>query len=307
MVEAYTGMTTLTKENHVKLTKQVTDMVNELAKKLQEPTTHYSTTRQAPRPLTTSQTRKSSTSHSPDTTSEATTTRRGRSTTKQTTRPLNSRTPLPWNKVAGTTAIPTRVGRRKDQVVINDHPALPEQTTPTEITLDSNDRKALWEPKPPQTVEVTAVTLDRVKPRQMYPAKEWRVLLKKHDVHPVAIWFPWRTSVEILVRTEELPKLKALTAAMNREAQILDPTKRKDGQPGPLSQAAITTAVNIRLKDLQYERHWTARHYLEQIVRNLIALLPDDLNKTMLYHKLNTATAPPTANDDTTDNPFLPS
>ncbi|EZG42957.1 hypothetical protein GNI_203540 [Gregarina niphandrodes] len=303
MVEAYTGMTTLTKENHVKLTKQVTDMVNELAKKLQEPSTHYSAARQAPRPLTTSQTRKGSTSHSLDTTSEAATTHRGRSTTKQTARPLNSRTPLPWNKVAGTTAMPTRVGRRKDQVIINSQPALPEPTTSTEITLDNSDKKALWEPKPPQTVEVTAVTLDRVKPRQMYPAKEWRALLKKHGVHPIAIWFPWRTSVEILVKTEELPKLKALAAAMNRDAQTLDPTRRKDGQPGPLSQAAVTTAINIRMGDLMFERHWTARHYLEQIIRKLIDQLPDDLNKTMLYHKLNSTTAPPTTD---TDNPFLP-
>ncbi|EZG43088.1 hypothetical protein GNI_189170 [Gregarina niphandrodes] len=290
-------------------TEQINKMMNEISNKLLTATQRYPSHDETTKPTTkakTSRPRATDSSHGPDRDmSEATTTRRGRTTSTKSRPTLNSRTPLPWNKVAGTTNPPMRVGRRKDQVVISEHPPLPEETTTPSITLDDQDMKALWEPKPPQTVEVTAVTLNKVKPRQMFPAKEWRNLLKKHEIHPVAIWFPWRTSVEILIRTEELSKMRALTHAMNREAQLLDPTKRRDGQPGPLSQAALTTAINIRLQDLQYERHWTARHYLEQTIRKLIDLLPDDLNKTMLYHKLNTATSPPTTATEAS-NPFLP-
>ncbi|EZG43076.1 endonuclease-reverse transcriptase [Gregarina niphandrodes] len=277
LVDAYIGMTTTVKELKTEVTDRLNKNIGEIKDKLNTIATKYDMNAQMRSTRNTIAAPRSESGKRGD--SKEATTRTGRSTAKQ---PLNSKTPLPWNRVAGSRTTTIRVGRKNDPVIITENPVTPEDATTPVITLDQQDKKALWEARPPQTVEVTAVTLDRVKPRNLFPAKDWRNLLKKHGIHPVAIWFPWRTSVEILIKTDELAIMNSLAKAMGREALLLDPTKRRDGQPLPLTQAALATSANIRLKDLEYERHWTARKYLEQTIKKLIDQMDDDMTKTMI-------------------------
>ncbi|EZG55109.1 hypothetical protein GNI_117830 [Gregarina niphandrodes] len=115
MVEAYTGMATLTKEHHKKQTAQITKMMNEISNKLLAAIQCYPLYRETTKPATkatSSRPRTNDVSHSTDgDISEATTTRQGRTTSTKGRPTLNSRTPLPWNKVAGTTNPPSRVIR----------------------------------------------------------------------------------------------------------------------------------------------------------------------------------------------------
>ncbi|EZG43078.1 hypothetical protein GNI_189980 [Gregarina niphandrodes] len=247
LVDAYVGMTTTVKELKAEVTDKLKNEVVDIKKKLDTIAHRYEITK---RTKPTADQRSISTTRER---SKGAVQRTGRSTDEQEKKPLNLSTPLPWNRVAGARTTVTRVGRKNDPIIINEEAIKPEDvaTPMVEVEIDQQDKKALWEPRPPQTVEVTAVTLDRVKPRNLFPAKEWRKLLKKHGIHPIAIWFPWRTSVEILIRTGELTTMHSLAKAMGREAQVLDPAKRKDGQALPLTQAALMTSINIRLRDLE--------------------------------------------------------
>lgn len=161
------------------------------------------------------------------------------------------------------------IGNRKDSFTLNQLPqANSSETTPMNKNEALAKMLTLPPAREPQTQETTVIRIERVIPRQKGSQGIWRANLKAHGIHPKTIMFPFRTTVEILIPTEEEPKMQKFLKEIDRKPDTSDIFQRMDGTNKAMTEEMKMHVLKIRVTMLEYETNMAGIKYLQTLVQS---------------------------------------
>lgn len=147
-------------------------------------------------------------------------------------------------------------------------------------------------PRDPKTIQTMPIRIERTQPRRLCKEKDWREKLREKGISPFSIMFPYPTTVEILIRSEDHSKMEAFLQSINVQSSNPDPFLRRDGKAEPLSEEILTNLLQQRIRMLSREHSGVGIRYLQNIISCGVQRLTNDLTKAAILKDLASALRP---------------
>lgn len=168
----------------------------------------------------------------------------------------------------------TLIGNKKDTLTISKatQDEVMEGETPEAPQNQFLANRLTLKPKQqPKDIKATVIQIRRVRPRVEVNQVQWRNTLKTKGITPLAIFFPFRTTVEFLIPTEQEELMKNFMKEIGVRPADTDFFSRADGKKEVLPAHSKQIILRTRINMMKYEPTTAGLKYLEKGIREKLA------------------------------------